>query len=368
MSSTSASSAAARRRVRFPGISPRTYEHPADRTALVALRRLTGFDTALRVLAGAFRERSLRLVHLASYVQVGPTQFPGLYAMVVDGSAVLDLDEVPDVFVAQGPYVNAHTLGIDKPWIVLTTGALDLYDEEELRFVIGHELGHVLSGHAVYRTLLHYLLAAATRVAWVPVAGLGLRAVVFALEEWQRSSELSCDRAGLLVGQDIDAALRVHMKTAGGPRLAEMDAVAFLAQAEAYESTGQVRDGVLKLLNMTGRTHPFAVQRAAELRAWVVGGHYSTVLNGTYASRVDDESVSWRDEVSATVRSYRDKAEASQDPLIKTVRDMATGAADVTEDVLNRLRDRFGRKDDPGSSGSSDDDQSGPSSPGPFAG
>jgi hypothetical protein len=47
-------SAPARQRVRFPGISPRTYEHPADRTALVALRRLTGFDTTLRVMAGAF--------------------------------------------------------------------------------------------------------------------------------------------------------------------------------------------------------------------------------------------------------------------------------------------------------------------------
>ncbi len=344
----------ARQRVRFPGISPRAYEHPADRTALVALRRLTGFDTALRVLAGAFRERSLRLVHMASYVQVGPTQFPSLHAMVQDGAAVLDLDMVPDVFVCQSPKVNAYTIGIDTPWIVVTTGALDLFDEEELRFVVGHELGHVLSGHAVYRTLLHYLLEVASRVAWVPIAGLGLRAVVFALEEWQRTSELSCDRAGLLVGQDVDAALRVHMKSAGGSRLGEMDAVAFLAQAEAYESTGQVRDGVLKLLNMTGRTHPFAVQRAAELRAWIVADAYSTVLRGEYPRRVDDENAPWREEVAETVRSYRAKAGAAQDPLVKTVRDVASGAADVTEDVLTKLRDRFGRRGGNGDSGNGD--------------
>jgi Zn-dependent protease with chaperone function len=342
------SSSPARERVRFPGISPRAYEHPADRTALVALRRLAGFDTALRVLAGAFRERSLRLVHLASFVRVGPTQFPALHAVVQDGARVLDLDEVPEVYVRQSPEVGVWTLGIDSPWLVVSTGALDLFDAEELRFAVGHELGHVLSGHAVYRTLLHHLLALATRVAWVPIAGLGLRAVVFALEEWQRSSELSCDRAGLLVGQDIDAALRAHMKIAGGSRLADMDAVAFLEQAEAYESTGQMRDSVLKLLNLTGRSHPFAVQRAAELRAWVVDGHYSRVLDGDYPSRVDDASASWRDEAAETVRSYRAKADSSSDPLVRTLRDVASGAADISEDVLGRLRDRFGRRGEPG--------------------
>jgi Zn-dependent protease with chaperone function len=331
-------------RVRFPGISPRAYEHPADRTALVALRRLSGFDTALRVLAGAFRERSLRLVHLGSCVRVGPAQFPDLHAMAVEGAAVLDLDEVPEVYVQQDPRVNAHVLGIDKPWIVITTGALDLFEEAELRFVVGHELGHVLSGHAVYRTLLYYLLQLASRVAWVPVAGWGLRAVVFALEEWQRSSELSCDRAGLLVGQDVAASLRSHMKTAGGSRLGEMDATAFLAQAEDYEHSGQMRDSVLKLLNLTGRSHPFAVQRAAELRAWVVDGHYSRVLSGDYPSRVDDDSASWRDEVAETVQSYRDKADAAQDPLVQTLRDVAGGAADVGGDVVGRLRDRLGRR------------------------
>jgi Zn-dependent protease with chaperone function len=335
-----------RERARFPGISPRAYEHPADRTALVALRRLSGFDTALRVLAGAFRERSLRLVHLASSVRVGPTQFPTVHAMAQEGAAVLDLYEVPEVYVRQDPEVGTWTLGIDAPWIVVTTGALDLFDDDELRFVLGHELGHVLSGHAVYRTLLHYLLALAARVAWVPVAGWGLRAVVFALEEWQRSSELSCDRAGLLVGQDVDASLRAHMKTAGGPRLADMDAAAFLAQAEDYASTGQVRDGVLKLLNLTGRTHPFAVQRAAELRAWVVEGHYTRILEGHYPSRVDDDTASWRDEVTETVRAYREEADASQDPLVRTLRDVAGGAADVTGDVVGRLRDRLGRRGD----------------------
>jgi Zn-dependent protease with chaperone function len=330
-------------RVRFPGISPRAYEHPADRSALVALRKLQGFDTALRVLAGAFRERSLRLVFLASSVRVGETQFGEVHAIVQDAAKVLDLYEVPEVFVVQDPAVNAYTLGIDKPWIVVTTGALDLFDDAELRFVLGHECGHVLSGHGVYRTMLHQLMALAARVAWIPVGGWGLRAVVFALEEWHRAAELSGDRAGLLVVQDVDAALRAHMKTAGGSRLRDMDAGAFLTQSDDYRGTSQARDSIAKLLNLMGRSHPFAVSRAGELRDWVVSGDYNRILSGEYPSRVDDRDASVRDEIAATLRSYRDKAESSNDPLVKLLRDVAGGVSDAAGDVADRLRGRFSR-------------------------
>ena len=53
-----------RARVRLPGISSRAYEHPADRSALVAMRSLTGFDTVLKKLAGMFSERAIRLFFL----------------------------------------------------------------------------------------------------------------------------------------------------------------------------------------------------------------------------------------------------------------------------------------------------------------
>jgi len=50
-----------RARVRLTQISSRAYEHPADRSALVALRKLTGFDTLLKILNGLFNERAMRL-------------------------------------------------------------------------------------------------------------------------------------------------------------------------------------------------------------------------------------------------------------------------------------------------------------------
>src|SRR5262249_12770041 len=182
-----------------------------------------------------------------------------LHELLLDGSSVLALPEVPELSIWQNPIPNAMTLGSDKPFVVITTGLVDLYDPEEMRFAISHELGHVLSGHAVYRTMLFHLTRLATRLAWFAVGYITLRAIIAALEEWHRKSELSCDRAGVLGGQDPAAARRALMKLAGGSRMHELSHDAFHQQAREYDAVPDVREGLIKLLQMQGTTHPFAV-------------------------------------------------------------------------------------------------------------
>jgi Zn-dependent protease with chaperone function len=331
-----------RSRVRLPGISSRAYEHPADRSALVALRKLTGFDVLLRRLSGLFNERSLRLMFLASSVRAGETQFAHIYETLRDGSYILDLPTVPELFIMQDPSVNAMALGSDKPFIVITTGMVNLCDPEELRFVVGHELGHVLSGHAVYRTMLYNLIMLAQRIAWMPIGYLGLRAIIWGLEEWYRKSELSCDRAGLLAGQDIDAARRALMKTAGGSRLAEMNADAFHDQAHEYDATPDLRDSILKILQLQGNTHPFAVVRFAELDYWASSGDYERILGGDYPRRDTDRTASLGDEIKNAAKSYQESWNRSEDPLIGMVRGVAENAARVGGGLFDRLTNRGG--------------------------
>src|SRR5438552_17825855 len=109
-----------RARVRLPGISSRAYEHPADRSALVAMRKLTGFDVLLRRLASLFSDRSLRLLFLGSSVRASQEQFPHLYELLLDGASVLDMPEVPELFISQDLQPNAMTIGHDKPFLVNT--------------------------------------------------------------------------------------------------------------------------------------------------------------------------------------------------------------------------------------------------------
>jgi Zn-dependent protease with chaperone function len=329
---------AARAWVRFPDLSSRAYEHPADRSALVALRRLSGFDLVLRRLSGLIGERRLRLLYLASAVRVSEAQFAGIHRLYADAVNTLDLPARPELYVVQRPVPQATTLGLDEPFVVVSTGLVDLLDDDELRFVLGHELGHAHSGHAVYQTMLLALLRLSASVGWLPIGYLGLRALIGALREWARKAELSGDRAGLLAGQDVDAALRTHMKLAGGARLDQMDAEAFLAQGREYDAAGDLRDGLLKLLNLEQQTHPFAVTRAVELRRWVDSGEYEQILAGDYPRRTDDSGTSVTDEVRAAARSYKESFDASADPLVGLLRDVGGGVAGVRDRVTGWIR------------------------------
>ena len=344
-----------RARVRLTGISSRAYEHPADRSALVALRKLSGFDTLLRKLFGLFNERAFRLTYLAGAVRVSERQFPHIHEMVRDGAYILDLPEVPECYVLQTPLVNAMALGRDKPFIVINTGMVELLDAEELRAVIGHELGHILSGHAVYRTMLVILLRLAARAAFLPIA-LALTAIIWGLEEWFRKSELSCDRAGLLAGQDLDASRRVLMKLAGGAQLSELNPDAFREQAQEYDAVPDLRDSVLKILQLQGTTHPFAVVRFAELDYWATHGEYERILNGDYPRREDDGNASVGEEVRNAAKAYQDSWNRSQDPLIGIFRGVAETGARAAGGLFDRLQNRGpGGPGGPGGNSGNDD-------------
>jgi Zn-dependent protease with chaperone function len=333
-----------RSRTRFPGISSRAYEHPADRSALVALRSLSGFDTVLKRLAGLFSERAIRLMFLGGSVRAGETQFRNINDMVRDSAYILDLPEVPELYVMQDPSPNAMAIGTDHPFIVLNTGLVDLLDDEELRFVVAHEVGHVLSGHAVYRTMALILTNLGARLAWLPFGNIAISAILMGLNEWQRKSELSADRAGLLAGQDIEAGKRALMKLAGGSRLTEMDAEAFRDQAREYDAAGDVRDGLLKFLNLLTRSHPYAVVRFAELERWASDGDYQRILAGDYERRSDDSHASVSEEIKNAAKAYRESWDRSSDPFIGVVKGAAEGAVNVGEKIFSR----FGRGGDGG--------------------
>jgi Zn-dependent protease with chaperone function len=348
-----------RARVRLTGISSRAYEHPADRSALVALRKLSGFDTLLRKLFGLFNERAFRLTYLAGAVRVSERQFPHIHEMVRDGAYILDLPEVPECYVLQTPIVNAMALGRDKPFIVINSGMVELFDAEELRAVVGHEIGHILSGHAVYRTMLLFLIQLAARIAWMPIGYIGLRAIIWGLEEWFRKSELSCDRAGLLAGQDLDASRRVLMKLAGGAQLSELNPDAFREQAHEYDAVPDLRDSILKLMQLQGNTHPFAVVRFSELDHWATHGEYERILGGDYPRRDNDASASVGEEARNAAKAYQDSWNRSQDPLIGIFRGVAESAARAGGGLFDRLQQNrgpgSGPGNGPGNGGSNDD-------------
>jgi len=313
-------------RVRLPEISSRAWEHPADRAALTALRTVPLFDEVLRRLFGFFGEKPLRLAFQANAVRVSATQFATLDRVYREVLDTLDAPEDYPLYVSQTPLVNAGAYGMEHPFIIVNSGTLALLDEEELRFVLAHEVGHILSGHVLYRTMLALLIQLAER--GFPLVGLAARSVLIALLEWYRRSELSGDRAGLLGVQDPQVVYRAMMKMAGGNGGDEMSLDDFLAQAEAYQESGDLADSVFKVLNVLGSTHPFYVLRVSELRRWIDTGDYHLVLAGTYTRRTDPEPEITEDLWEAG-KSYRHEAETLVDDLTEAARKMRDSLMDM---------------------------------------
>lgn len=327
-------------RTRLPGISARAYEHPADRAALTALRKIPGFDLLLRKLIGVVGERRLRYWYLGSAVRVTQGQFTEVHALYDECLAILDIQEAPELYVAQTPIVNAGAVGADKPFIVLNSATLDLFTEDELRLIIGHELGHIQSGHVLYKTMLVMLLQLSLRANVFPLGTLALYGIIAGLREWDRKSELSSDRAGLLCVQDPTVAYTVHMKMAGGSKTSQMSVDEFMRQAEDYEAGGDVLDSAMKILNLLWQRHPFHVIRLAELKRWVDAGGYEDVLSGNYPRRHEDSSASVVDEATEGAKSYKDSFDHSKDPLLSFIRDVGQAGSSA----LGRAKDFFSPK------------------------
>src|SRR6266550_1388879 len=322
---------AARPRKILTQIAPVSWEHPADRAALQSLRSVPGFDEVVKKIYGFIGERGVRLLFQADAVRVGATQFPRLNQLYTDVLTTMDWEPRPELFVSQTPFVNAGAFGMERPFIVINSGALKLLDDDEMRSLLGHELGHVMSGHALYRTILVIILNVS--FASLPfLAGIALLPVRIALLEWYRKSELSSDRAGLVASQDATASLRMFLKMAGGDDK-ETDLNAFLVQAKEYEETGGALDRIFQILNTLDRTHPFNTLRAAELQRWIDGGTYERILGGEYTRRGPEAEQRPIDkDIDEAREHYMKEAKA----VVSDVVDTAKRAAQAFSDAFKK--------------------------------
>ena len=329
----------ARRRITLTGISSRAWEHPADRGALTALRELRGFDDVVKAFFGMWNERAFRLSYLAGSIRVDHRQYPRVYQRFTEAATTLAVAELPELYVSQAPMIHGEAIGMDKPFIVITTAAVDKLEDDELRTMLGHEIGHVRSGHAVYKTIMMILTKWVTNVSWLPIGSIALRAIIAAMYEWWRKAELSADRAGLLAGQDPAASIRLLMKMAGGGDLSQIDTAAFLEQAAEYAGGGDLRDSFLKIGMTAYSSHPVPVARASELRKWVDSGEYARILGGDYPRRDGDGNASVTADVKAAAAYYRESFNTSQDPLVGLLRKVGGGTADLAGSAARGARD-----------------------------
>ncbi|HYI07927.1 MAG TPA: M48 family metallopeptidase [Thermoanaerobaculia bacterium] len=270
-------------RRKLTGLRPQLYEHPADAQALNVLQNTSGLETVVRKCNEWGFERLLQVQLTGSHIRVNADNFPEVHEKLVEACEVLDLPVRPDIYIAPGGEINAFTAGVERTIVVLNAGAIDQLSDDELFFVIAHELGHVKSGHVLYYQIAEFLpvigemIGAATfGIGEILSAGLKM-----ALLKWKRMSEFTADRAGLLACQDANVAVTAMMKIAGLPQkyYASMNPEDFIAQAREFTSLDLDKlSWLAKWLGSMGQSHPWTVLRASEFLTWIDSGTYESVL------------------------------------------------------------------------------------------
>ena len=290
---------------RLDEISPRAYQHPADRAATAALQKVPYLDQVVRTLVSLGYERALRAFSLGSAVRLGQEQLPGIWVLHRQVFNTLDIDSVPDLYITQFPLANAYTIGTKKPIVVLNSELVRILDDDARRVVLAHEAAHVHSDHVLYRTALIILLQIGSSVRLPLLAGLPLLAIQLALLEWSRAAELSCDRAAALVTRDPNAVCRALMTIAAGEAADELNLDAFIAQGMEYSEGGGGVERLTKLFQDLRLTHPMPVRRVRLLLDWVHDGSYDRMVRGEYV-RVGQEG-SAREEADAASAFYGER-------------------------------------------------------------
>jgi Zn-dependent protease with chaperone function len=242
------------------------YRYPNERIILagtLALVLAVIAVTATATLCGSvvFVAAGLAFAYLSNFQRhdalvrqaepVVPQTLPGLVALVELARRRLGVQPVR-AFVAASRVLNAYTFGLSDPKVVvLYAGLFRALDEDEVLFIIGHELGHVRLGH----TWLNSLVGGMAGIPSPLSAGVILQ---FAFRWWSRACEYSADRAGLLACRNLDKAISALMKIGGGGVVSPQVLARIQTQDDTFE--GHLAEAL--------STHPMIVRRIEALRAW----------------------------------------------------------------------------------------------------
>lgn len=261
------------------GLTNDDYEHPFDKKALDALENTPGLKAVGSFFTKHAIERFFTVMHTGSNIKVTSENYPGTYEYLQYACEVLDV-KMPDLYIQWGYDINACTVGSEHPIVVLNSGLIDLCDDDEILFIIGHELGHIKSNH-----MLYHMMAQAINgiIDSIPGGGLVAAPVQYALYYWDRMSEFTADRAGLLCCQNAKAAVRSFIKMAGLPKkeYSNINTQSFIKQSEEFEDLDceGFLNKAMKVMTIANQTHPWSVMRVAQLREWAGSGAARSIIN-----------------------------------------------------------------------------------------
>lgn len=264
--------------------------HPEDAAALKQLESIPGFPALVKKFYALGYEKLLYGNNMASNIRLSETQLPELYRRLPPICRLLGIPE-PEFYLEMNPMPNAYTFGDTKIFIKVTSGLVEMLNEDEIDAVIAHECGHILCRHVLYHNMANLLINGADAFGML---GFFSAPIKYALLYWQRKSELSCDRAGA-IATSPETVSRVMVRLSGGPKsiTGNVNIEEWARQAEAYEAIRN--DGAwnktLQTLAIMNQDHPFSAVRVREILKWGESQQYRNIVNSLSAAANEEGRV-----------------------------------------------------------------------------
>lgn len=198
---------------------------------------------------------------IASGVMIHKKAYPEINILVDECVEKLNIKRPYVIISSAISELNAMAFGSDEePYIALSPLMVKTMNPQQLKFVIGHECGHVAMGHMVYHSVVSISTAFAQSV---PLLGPVMNMVGgLPLKAWSRRSEISADRAGLICCGDCDTAQRALVQLAlPFMDAGEVDIADYVENADRY-----LKKGVIRKLNEYDDAHPIIPKRIQALK------------------------------------------------------------------------------------------------------
>jgi len=277
------------------GLQASHFMHPGDRVAIEKLKTYKKFKQIMEKMLVEGLEDDMYLMSLADNVKLGPKQGKNIYDMLLKASNILDVNP-PALFMDTDPVPNAYAFGEKKPIVILTSGLVDSFSDEEIFAVISHELGHIKCRHTLYSLMAQNIYVLIQIFSLIPILGAAVGIGFYlTLMAWYRRSELSADRAALLATQSKDLISKTMMKLAGAGSNKIYETLSlepFLEQAQEYEDlqSEMINSGTYKkwayifgtFMTTAFSTHPWPALRTKEAIKFYGSDRYERIISKNY--------------------------------------------------------------------------------------
>lgn len=191
------------------------YEHPLDLKLLSTLRRTPFIEKIGDWIMDYYSKTDYLVEGKGNYYEVTGKSFPRIDNLCNIAKDRLSINFDFPIFIKRDWEYNAYTTGSKTPIMVLHSSIVEDFSDDELLFIIGHEMGHRKSKHTVFHFMANNVIMLARTFGYI--GEVTLQSLIIALKEWERKSELTADRAGFIANQCKDASMNALFKLMGVP-------------------------------------------------------------------------------------------------------------------------------------------------------